>query len=110
MDVWSDPNLAAFMGVTAHWLVIKEQSAIPGPVKKLVLRSELIGFQYIPGSHTGVHLAHALLKVIDRIQATTKVILVFVLYIIIINLYLYIISLAGLHWIMYPIIQLVCQS
>ena len=73
MDVWSDPNLAPYMGVTAHWVAMGVDESISGSVKRLVLRSELIGFQRIPGSHTGEHLAHVLLSVIYRIGITSKV-------------------------------------
>ena len=73
MDVWSDPNLAPYMGVTAHWVAMGTDESIRGSAKRLILRSELIGFQRIPGSHTGEHLAHVLLSIVDRVNMTSKV-------------------------------------
>ncbi len=73
MDLWSDPNLNPFMAITAHWIeATLENSANGPPYYKLQLRSDLIGFQRVPGRHTGEHLAHAFLYAIDRINIAHK--------------------------------------
>jgi hypothetical protein len=63
MDVWTDFNMKAYMGVTAHWLqkVSLQQS-------KLILCSDLIGFVHIPGTHTGDRLAKIFVHILDRIK------------------------------------------
>ena len=73
MDLWSDKNLTPFMGVTAHWIQVTRDQNAGGVNMILTLRSDLIGFYNVPGSHTGVHLAHAFLHVLDRIDITHKV-------------------------------------
>ena len=42
---------------------------------KLILCADLIGFIYIPGWHTGEHLAHVFLYTLDHIHITEKVVL-----------------------------------
>jgi len=73
MDMWSDPNLSPFMAVTAHWIEAKSVSTPNGQQYQLNLRSDLIGFHRVPGRHTGEHLAHAFIYVLDRIQIADKV-------------------------------------
>ena len=73
MDMWSDPNLSPFMAVTAHWIEAKEISTPKGPQYEINLRSDLIGFHHVPGWHTGEHLAHAFLFVLDCINIAEKV-------------------------------------
>jgi hypothetical protein len=72
-DVWSDSNLASFMATTAHWIEPRTEKHQGVSQIKLALRADLIGFTHIPGRHTGEHLAHALLQVLDRIQITERV-------------------------------------
>jgi hypothetical protein len=77
-DVWSDPNLASFMGVTAHWTEGVEVRTMTGPQKKLELRSDLVGFLNIPGRHTGKHLAECFMFILDRMNITEKVSFAFI--------------------------------
>lgn len=70
-DAWTDSNMTSFLGVTAHWIEDKSESSTGS--KKLHLRSDLIGFHQIPGWHTGEHLAHCFLYILDRIKITSKV-------------------------------------
>jgi hypothetical protein len=57
------------MGITAHWI-----KASPGPKKTVyTLQADLIGFHRIPGRHTGEHLAHTFLHIIDRINIANRV-------------------------------------
>lgn len=64
MDVWTDLDMKGYMAVTAHWL----QKASLQHSENLTLRSDLIGFVHIPGSHTGEHLAEVFLFILDRIK------------------------------------------
>ena len=61
------------MAVTAHWIEPKIDNTMHGPQRTLKLRSDLVGFQRVPGNHTGEHLAHALLYITDRLKITGKV-------------------------------------
>ncbi len=68
MDIWTDLNMKAYMAVTAHWLQnisLQQSGALQS---KLILRSDLIGFVHIPGSHTGERLAKVFLYILDRIN------------------------------------------
>ena len=58
MDAWSNANLTLFLGVTAHYIVHEEGSNC------LVLRSGLLAFRHIKGSHTGENLAGILFGII----------------------------------------------
>lgn len=73
MDMWSDPNLSPFMAVTAHWIEAQIEDTPIGPRQRLKLRADLIGFQRVPGRHTGEHLAQAFLYIIDRLAIAQKV-------------------------------------
>lgn len=55
------------MAITAHWIEAKQNPT------SLSLRADLIGFVNVPGRHTGEHLAFALLRTLDRIHITEKV-------------------------------------
>ena len=57
-DAWSDPNLVSFLGATAHFIVrdmLHDQ---------LILRSGLLAFRHLQGSHTGEHLAEVFYAII----------------------------------------------
>lgn len=73
-DVWSDPDLISFLGATAHFIVRRicgqlESRSTPqlGPSdeseNQLVLRSGLLAFRHIQGSHTGENLACVLFNI-----------------------------------------------
>jgi hypothetical protein len=68
MDVWTDLDLKAYMAVTAHWLQKASLEHSEGLYSKLTLRSDLIGFVHIPGSHTGERLAEVFVYILDRIK------------------------------------------
>jgi len=51
MDAWSNPDLVSFLGATAHFIV---RGASDG---ELILRSGLLAFRHIRGSHTGENMA-----------------------------------------------------
>lgn len=71
--MWSDPNLASYMAVTAHWIEAKEIQTNSGLQRVLELRADLIGFHRVPGHHTGTHLAHIFKFITDRLEITHKV-------------------------------------
>lgn len=69
-DGWSADNTkAAFLGVTAHWIEVKGG--------KWALRSEVVAFQGISGSHSGDNLGRYFMGLCDRVgvcsQNTSKV-------------------------------------
>ena len=72
MDLWTDINMKAYMAVTAHWL---QQVSLQSErlQSKIHLRSDLIGFVHVPGSHTGERLAKVFLYIIDRLDISKKV-------------------------------------
>lgn len=71
--MWSDTNVTPFMAVTAHWIEPQIENTVNGPRRVLKLRADLVGFQRVPGHHTGEHLAHAFLHITDRLGITEKV-------------------------------------
>lgn len=73
MDMWLDRNLTPFMAVTTHWIKTTVMQMPQGPQYTLRLWADLIGFQRVPGHHTGMHMAHAFLHVLDHIGITDKV-------------------------------------
>jgi hypothetical protein len=58
VDAWSNPNLASFFGAMAHFIARDE------PHSQLTLKSGLLAFRHIEGSHTGEHLAEILYMII----------------------------------------------
>jgi hypothetical protein len=73
MDMWSNPNLMSFMAVTAHWIEGTTEETVEGPKLTLKLRADLVGFQHVPGRHTGEHMAHAFVHITDRLHIMEKV-------------------------------------
>jgi hypothetical protein len=58
------------MAITAHWIQVVSQE---GEMKKLQLRTDLIGFHKLPGWHTGEHLAQCFVFITDCLGITSKV-------------------------------------
>jgi hypothetical protein len=59
-DGWSvDTTKASFLGVTAHWIEVKNG--------KWKLRAEVIGFRGISGEHSGANLGRYFLGVCERV-------------------------------------------
>jgi hypothetical protein len=71
--MWSDPNLTPYMAVTAHWIKGQTENTPTGPKRTYTLQADLIGFHRVPGRHTGKHLAHSFLYILDRLKITHKV-------------------------------------
>ena len=60
-DMWTvDTMKAAFLGVTAHWIEVKQ-----GREETWTMRSEVIGFQTVSGDHSGKNLGHYFVGVCD---------------------------------------------
>ena len=66
-DTWSDPDLVLFLGATAHFIVRD------GPESQLILRSGLLAFWHVRGSHTGENLARIFYKIIKDAGIEKKV-------------------------------------
>jgi hypothetical protein len=73
MDMWTDFNLKAYMAVTAHWLQKVSLQQSQRLQSAISLRSDLIGFVHVPGSHTGDRLSKIFLHIIDRLGISKKV-------------------------------------
>lgn len=59
-DGWSADNTkAAFLGMTAHWICVKGD--------KWKLRSEVVAFQGISGTHSGINLGRYFMGLCDRV-------------------------------------------
>ncbi|KAG1742873.1 hypothetical protein EDB19DRAFT_1633716 [Suillus lakei] len=65
-DLWSDHNRNSFMAVTAHFMMQDDAG-------QLVLKSHLIAFRYIEGSHSGANLGKCFVQIIDEMQFLHKV-------------------------------------
>ena len=66
-DAWSDPDLVSFLGTTAHFIVRNMSDG------QLLLRSGLLAFRHIQGSHTGQNLASVLYKIIKEASIEQRV-------------------------------------
>ena len=73
MDLWTTLNLTPFMVVTTHWIQGIYKETIDSTRLTLKLRSDLIGFQCVPGRHDGKHLATAFIYITDHVGITHKV-------------------------------------
>lgn len=73
MDLWTDPNLVPYMAVTAHWIQAELGTTKSGSHYILKMRADLIGFQRVPGKHTGEHLAQSFYYLIKRLGILKKV-------------------------------------
>ena len=61
-DLWSDPNLAPFMAVTAHWMEATTVQTSDGPQHLINLWTDFIGFYQVTGHHNGERLATVFMK------------------------------------------------
>lgn len=65
-DIWSDPSMQPFLACTVHWIAKGENPT-------LRLKAALIAFHHLPGSHTGVNIATALIGLFDRAGITDNI-------------------------------------
>ena len=73
MDLWSESNHTPYMAVTSHGIEGINIETIEGTKLILKLRSDLIGFQWVPGRHDGRHLATTFICITDHIGITDRV-------------------------------------
>jgi hypothetical protein len=64
-DCWSDPNLASFLAITAHFIARKNGS--------LVLCNKLLAFRIIEGAHDGENLARIIFAILKEAHLLGKV-------------------------------------
>ncbi|KAF7986895.1 hypothetical protein HWV62_12659 [Athelia sp. TMB] len=74
MDMWSDLNLSSFMAFTAHWIQAVPKEGSEGKDFILELQADLVEFHYVPGHHTGKHLAKAFMHILEQLFIVHKVI------------------------------------
>ncbi|OBZ77284.1 putative AC transposase [Grifola frondosa] len=58
-DLWSDPNLRAFMGITAYYCMRDEQF-------RLVVKARLLAFHHVEGRHAGNSLARVFFDILKK--------------------------------------------
>ncbi|KAG2337895.1 hypothetical protein BDR05DRAFT_894559 [Suillus weaverae] len=63
----NDLALRPFMAITAHWIAKANQDSM------LVLKTALLAFHHIPGSHDGQSLGSMILYLLDRADTAAKV-------------------------------------
>ena len=68
-DVWSNGNMVAFLGLTAHWIHSDRMT------RCLSLKAALIGFNHLKKRHTGHNIARTILFLLDWAGVTAKVFL-----------------------------------
>ena len=66
-DAWSDPDLVSFLGATAHFIVRDR------PENQLILKSGLLAFWHVRGSHTSENLACIFYNIIKEAGIERKV-------------------------------------
>jgi hypothetical protein len=67
--------MRGFMAILAHWI---QRVPLPTPAGKTQqytyhMRHDLIGFHYLPGSHSGAHICAAFVKVANDFGIMSKV-------------------------------------
>ncbi|KAF5332789.1 hypothetical protein D9611_005171 [Ephemerocybe angulata] len=65
-DIWSRNNLQSYMAITAHYLVMS-------PAGNLELKSRLVAFRHIEGSHTGENIGKVFVRVLEEIRCLHKI-------------------------------------
>jgi hypothetical protein len=66
-DLWSDRQRRSYMCITAHWIARSKRS------HGLELKTALIAFHHVSGTHDGLNLAKTILNLLDRAGITSKV-------------------------------------
>jgi hypothetical protein len=61
-DGWTSKVMTAYLGVTVHWITANWE-----------LRSELLGFSELPGSHSGENIGHELHNLLQKFGISDKV-------------------------------------
>jgi hypothetical protein len=58
-DAWSNPNLEAYLALTAHWISCDESSGC------LMLNAALVGFYHLKKKHSGLNIVKCILYLLD---------------------------------------------
>jgi hypothetical protein len=66
-DIWSRQNLESYMAITAHYMAKMPNTGT------LVLKSQLIAFRRLQGSHTGENIGKVFVSVVKEIGCLHKV-------------------------------------
>lgn len=65
-DIWSRQNLESYMGVTIHYTAKDARG-------NLVLKSQLVAFRQLEGSHTGENVGKVFVQIMKDIGCLHKV-------------------------------------
>jgi len=65
-DIWSDPQLAAFLAMTAHW-------CRRDPAGRLEIANRLLAFRLVEGAHDGENIGQIMYNIIKDVKAHRKV-------------------------------------
>lgn len=65
-DIWSDPNLTAFLGMTAHFCKRNKNGS-------LEVANQLLAFRLVEGSHDGENIGKIMFDIIKDANAHRKV-------------------------------------
>lgn len=63
-QLWEDTIVSSFLGMTAHWIDVKEG--------KWALRSEVVAFQGVSGGHDGNNLGQYFMGLCDCVGITSQ--------------------------------------
>lgn len=64
--MWTRGVLQGYMAITAHYMGYNDDG-------HLVLKSRLVAFRYVPGSHDGEHMASVFLDVLKELDVVDRV-------------------------------------
>jgi len=65
-DIWSDPQLASFLAMTAHW-------CRRDPAGRLEIANRLLAFRLVEGAHDGENIGQIMYNIIKDAKAHRKV-------------------------------------
>jgi hypothetical protein len=66
-DAYTSCAFDSYIAITAHYIYAPPDS--PGSWR---LASDVLAFEHLPGSHSGVNLAFAITSVVDRFDIRSK--------------------------------------
>lgn len=66
-DIWSRQNLESYMAVTAHYCAKSSKTG------NLLLKSQLVAFRNLRGSHTGINIGKEFVRIVKEIGCLHKV-------------------------------------
>lgn len=66
-DLWSRQNLESYMAMTAHFCAKSQKTG------NLIIRSHLVAFRHVSGSHTGANIGQTFVRVLKEIGCLKNV-------------------------------------